>query len=86
MAYACKTSTARKIVGVIPYLPYSRQCKRYSLSFSKVPRITSLLLIYAHSKMKSDGQDPSQQLIENSRNLGLTFRFCYSFLFLLIQV
>lgn len=27
MAYACKTSTARKIVGVIPYLPYSRQCK-----------------------------------------------------------
>ena len=27
MAYACKTSTSRKIVGVIPYLPYSRQCK-----------------------------------------------------------
>ena len=27
MAYACKTSTARRIVGVIPYLPYSRQCK-----------------------------------------------------------
>merc|ERR1711976_563937 len=33
MAYACKTSTARKIVGVIPYLPYSRQCKMISLSF-----------------------------------------------------
>ena len=28
MAYACKTSTARKIVGVIPFLPYSRQCKK----------------------------------------------------------
>ncbi len=27
MAYACKTSSARKVVGVIPYLPYSRQCK-----------------------------------------------------------
>lgn len=27
MAYACKTSTARKVVGVIPYIPYSRQCK-----------------------------------------------------------
>ncbi len=26
--YACKTSTARNIVGVIPYLPYSKQCRR----------------------------------------------------------
>ena len=25
--YACKTSSARKIVAVLPYLPYSRQCK-----------------------------------------------------------
>lgn len=27
MAYACKTSSARNIVGVIPYLPYSKQCE-----------------------------------------------------------
>ncbi|XP_043476116.1 phosphoribosyl pyrophosphate synthase-associated protein 2 [Leptopilina heterotoma] len=27
MAYACKTSSAKNIVGVIPYLPYSKQCK-----------------------------------------------------------
>ena len=27
IAYACKTSSARNIVGVIPYLPYSKQCK-----------------------------------------------------------
>ncbi|XP_067127611.1 phosphoribosyl pyrophosphate synthase-associated protein 2 isoform X1 [Centruroides vittatus] len=27
IAYACKTSSARKIVGVIPYLPYSKQSK-----------------------------------------------------------
>lgn len=27
MAYACKTSSARRVVGVIPYLPYSRQSK-----------------------------------------------------------
>lgn len=27
MAYACKTSCARSIVAVIPYLPYSKQCK-----------------------------------------------------------
>lgn len=26
MAYACKTSSAKSIVGVIPYLPYSKQC------------------------------------------------------------
>lgn len=25
MAYACRTSSARNIVGVIPYLPYSKQ-------------------------------------------------------------
>ena len=28
MSYACKTSSAGKIVGVIPFLPYSRQCKK----------------------------------------------------------
>jgi len=27
MAYACKTAACRKIVGVIPYLPYSKQSK-----------------------------------------------------------
>lgn len=27
MAYACKTSSAKQIVGVIPYIPYSKQCK-----------------------------------------------------------
>lgn len=27
MAYACKTSSARKVVGVIPYLPYCKQSK-----------------------------------------------------------
>lgn len=26
LCYACKTSSARKIIGVIPYLPYSKQC------------------------------------------------------------
>ena len=25
--YACKTSSARKIIGVVPYLPYSKQSK-----------------------------------------------------------
>jgi phosphoribosylpyrophosphate synthetase len=32
MAYACKTSSAKSIVGVIPYLPYSKQCKLQELA------------------------------------------------------
>uniref|UniRef100_V9L6A0 Phosphoribosyl pyrophosphate synthase-associated protein 2 n=1 Tax=Callorhinchus milii TaxID=7868 RepID=V9L6A0_CALMI len=27
MIYACKTSCAKNIIGVIPYFPYSKQCK-----------------------------------------------------------
>ena len=27
MAYTCKTSSAKNIVGVVPYLPYSKQSK-----------------------------------------------------------
>jgi len=27
LAYACRTSCARNVVGVIPYLPYSKQSK-----------------------------------------------------------
>ena len=27
LAYACRTSSARNIVGVVPYLPYSKQSK-----------------------------------------------------------
>lgn len=27
MVYACKTSCAQSIIGVIPYFPYSKQCK-----------------------------------------------------------
>jgi len=27
LAYACRTSCARNIVGVVPYIPYSKQSK-----------------------------------------------------------
>ncbi|KAK3090493.1 hypothetical protein FSP39_012283 [Pinctada imbricata] len=27
ISYACKTSCARNIIGVVPYIPYSKQCK-----------------------------------------------------------
>ena len=30
MSYACRTSTAHRIISVIPYLPYSQQCKMVS--------------------------------------------------------
>jgi phosphoribosylpyrophosphate synthetase len=29
MAYACKTSTAKSVTGVIPYFPYSKQCREF---------------------------------------------------------
>ena len=44
MAYACKTSSARSIVGVLPYLPYSKQCIIIYLSAFLVP----LRLMQAH--------------------------------------
>ena len=44
MAYACKTSSARSIVGVLPYLPYSKQCIIIYLSAFLVP----LRLVQAH--------------------------------------
>jgi len=42
MSYACKTSSAGKIVGVIPFLPYSRQSKmrnRGSISLKLVAKL-----------------------------------------------
>lgn len=27
MVYACRTSCAKSITGVLPYFPYSKQCK-----------------------------------------------------------
>ena len=27
MSYACKTSSCRKVIGVVPYIPYSKQTK-----------------------------------------------------------
>ena len=66
MAYACKTSSAKKIVGVVPYMPYSRQCKRYKQSLNfEFPRTFSLLLIPSYPKMKSAGQILRNKLSEN---------------------
>ena len=27
LGYACRTAACRKVIAVIPYLPYSKQCK-----------------------------------------------------------
>lgn len=44
--YACKTSTARRIIGVIPYLPYSTQCR---LGFTQVQSALFLAFTPPHS-------------------------------------
>ena len=72
MAYACKTSSAKKIVGVVPYMPYSRQCKRYKQSLNfEFPRTFSLLLIPSYPKMKSAGQILRNKLSENHATFDL---------------
>ena len=36
MAYACKTSSARSIVGILPYLPYSKQVRLTEIGKNRV--------------------------------------------------
>lgn len=59
LAYACKTSSSRNIVGVIPYLPYSKQskmrkrgsivCKLLAQMLSK-SGLTHIITMDLHSK------------------------------------
>ncbi|XP_013405757.1 phosphoribosyl pyrophosphate synthase-associated protein 2 [Lingula anatina] len=59
MSYACKTSSCRKIIGVVPYLPYCKQskmrkrgaiaCKLLAQMF-KNAGITNLITIDLHQK------------------------------------
>lgn len=46
MAYACKTSTARRVIGVIPYMPYSQQCKSSETPAKHAPANKLALLIH----------------------------------------
>lgn len=50
MVYACKTSCAKSIIGVIPYFPYSKQCK-----MRKRGSIVSKLLASMMCKAGKDG-------------------------------
>jgi len=45
MAYACKTSNAKKIVGVLPYMPYSRQCKMISERSAIVGKLLAQMMV-----------------------------------------
>jgi len=45
MAYACKTSSAKKIVGVVPYMPYSRQCKMISERSAIVGKLLAQMMV-----------------------------------------
>lgn len=51
MAYALKTSCAKNIIGVIPYFPYSKQCK-----MRKRGSIVSKLLASMLAKAGKDGE------------------------------
>jgi len=45
MSYACKTSSAGKIVGVIPFLPYSRQCKMKAERSAIVGKLLAQMMV-----------------------------------------
>lgn len=50
MAYACKTSSARSIVGVIPYLPYSKQCKMRKRGCIVTKLLAKVMNIFSYAK------------------------------------
>ena len=41
MVYACKTSCAKSIIGVVPYFPYSKQCKMRTYGNTRLKRTGS---------------------------------------------
>ena len=43
MCYACKTSSCRRVIGVIPYLPYSSQTKMRRRSNISMKLIANML-------------------------------------------
>lgn len=60
MAYACKTSSARSIVGVIPYLPYSKQCKmrkRGCIVSKLLAKVINVFMIMTFIRYKWKGCD-----------------------------
>lgn len=56
MAYALKTSCAKNIIGVIPYFPYSKQCKMRKRG-SIVSKLLASMLAKA-GKEKTNGCEP----------------------------
>lgn len=62
MAYACKTSSARNIIGVIPYLPYCKQ--------SKMRKRGSIVCRLLADMLAKAGK---QNNFQRSRNVGLNF-------------
>ena len=56
-AYACKTAAARKIVGVMPYMPYSKQSKmkkRGCIVAKLIARMMSKAGQYSHDIILSN--------------------------------
>lgn len=73
MAYACKTSSAKSIVGVIPYLPYSKQCKQniYYLNII-IYNVQYLIYLLFSGKMRKRGSIVSKLLAKMLCSSGLT--------------
>ena len=66
MAYACKTSSSHKVVGVLPYLPYSKQ--------SKMRKRGSIVSHLVASMICKAGMSTSQELFScpNDKNNTIT--------------
>jgi phosphoribosylpyrophosphate synthetase len=69
MAYALKTSCAKNIIGVIPYFPYSKQCKMRKRG-SIVCKLLASMLAKAGGCVKSHGR---QEVVVHTR---LTMFLC----------
>ena len=79
MCYACKTSSCNKVIGVIPYMPYSRQseCEIYFFIFYRdVNNVVMELMITAYACKTSTARNIigvipylpySKQCMQNSR-------------------
>lgn len=68
MAYTCKTSSAKNIVGVLPYLPYSKvfiktKSTSENIKFLVVAKQNEEERVY---RFKIAGQDDVQSRIDSS--------------------
>ena len=81
--YACKTNSARKIIAVIPYLPYSRQCKMRKRGCITAKLVAKLLCNAGYYRMLNISYSGSDRVVHSSLISCKTKNFCKLFLRLL---